>query len=338
MSYAITLTTQDDKQFTFRCEAGQTLLQAAEAVNLFLPAVCNTGSCGACLAQCQKGQYQMDSYAPGALPDNAAETGDLLLCRTHPDSNLRLTTLYHSSQIRDSALPSLDGEIITLEMAAERTVHLEVRVEAENGFYFEAGQYVELEVPGMGLKRAYSIANTQSSNGVLEFFIRLQPKGLFSTFLEQQAHTGQKLNIAGPSGDFGQQADDGMTPRCFVAGGAGLAPFLSILRNIAESGEDSPIHLIFGVNREEELFCLEQLQELEECIPHLSVQLCVVEPSESWQGFRGTSIDGLQAYLAGSNGKPGLFLCGPAPMVDAALPIALIAGIGQQQIFCERFA
>jgi ferredoxin-NADP reductase/ferredoxin len=341
MSYAITLTTHDGKRIDFACEPEQTVQDAAEAAGFFLPALCKEGSCGSCLGRCTKGDYRLDSYSPSLLPENALEQGDILVCRTYPNSDLQLVAPYNASHIQASHQGPRQADIVSVELIAEKTARLVLQLvsDRQNGvaFEFEPGQFVELEIPELGLKRAYSIANTPNWDGRLEFLIRLQPNGQFSGYLQQSAQLGQRLQIEGPSGTFGVQGQS-LNPRCFVAGGTGLAPFLSILHRMAEWDEDHPTHLFLGVNNEQEIFCQQELTALAQAIPQLQVEICVWKPSESWPGFRGTPAEALRAYLAKAVSLPDVFLCGPPLLVEAATQVAIEAGVNPERIFCERFA
>jgi ferredoxin-NADP reductase/ferredoxin len=341
MSYAITLTTQDGKQIDFTCEPEQTVQEAAEVAGFFLPALCNVGSCGSCLGRCVQGDYRLGSYSPSLLPANHQQTGDVLFCRTYPNSDLQLTTFYTAAQIRSSRQVAREAEIVRVELIAERTMLLVLQLLPDEqqslAFEFEPGQFVELEVPELELKRAYSIANTPNWDGKLEFLIRLQPQGQFSTYLLKTAKPGQHLQVSSASGSFGIQQQS-LNPRCFVAGGTGIAPFLSILQRMAEWGEDYPTQLFLGVNNEREIFYQDELAALKQAIPQLRVEICVWQPSESWTGFKGTPADALKAYLEKTEILPDVFLCGPPLLVEAATQIAIEAGVKQEQIFCESFA
>ena len=341
MSYAITLTTKDDKQLDFSCEPEQTVQDAAEAAGFFLPALCKAGSCGSCLGRCTQGDYHLGSYSESLLPQNAQQHGDILLCRTFPDSDLQITAPYNASKIRNSKQIPRNAEIISVELIAERTMRLVLQLlpdaKRSVAFEFESGQFVELEVLELNLKRAYSIANTQNWTGRLEFLVRLQAHGQFSTYLQKTAGVGDYLRVIGPSGSFGVQ-EQSLAPRCFVAGGTGLAPFLSILQRMAEWGEDHPTQLFIGVNNEQEIFCLEELSALTQAIPQLHVEYCIWKPSETWTGFCGTPADALRAYLANTDVLPDVFLCGPPLLIEAATEVAVDAGVNPERIFCERFA
>ncbi len=340
MSYEITLITSDDKQINFSCLPTQSVQEAAESSGFFLPAMCQAGSCGSCVAVCRSGDYTLESYSRFLLPDNPAEGGHVLLCRLYPKSDLTLQTPYVVDKICNQKAIARDAEVVSIEKIAERTTRLVLQLQPDDqhslSFEFEPGQYVELEIPELELKRAYSLANAPNWDGSLEFLIRTQPQGRFAHYLEQ-ATVGQRLKVHGPAGDFCVR-QQGLNPRCFVAGGTGLAPFLSTLRQMAEWGTDHPTTLFLGVTNEQELFCQQELAELVAAIPQLSVEICVWQASDAWQGFVGTPVDALRLYLNNtSNLSPDIYLCGPPMLVESAIAVAHEAGIKDDQIFCERF-
>ena len=305
-----------------------------------LPSLCRDGGCGACLGHCGKGEYSLGNVSASVLPEEAVSRGDVLLCRTYPKGDLHITAPYDFASIQFAKHEARQARITQLAQIADRTVQLNLRWlddQTNKAVEFEPGQCMELKIPGTDIRRAYSLANTGNWRGELEFLIRLQPEGRFSSYLSQQAAVGQILNVYGPSGAFGLQADS-FNPAIFIAGGTGIAPFLSILRRMAEWGEDRPIHLLFGVNQESELFHLDELQSLQKQLPSLSMTFCVWKPADDWcAGFCGTPADALQQYLLNQPDNYDIYLCGPPLLVTAATQIALNQGIEEQQIFSEKF-
>jgi ferredoxin-NADP reductase/ferredoxin len=339
--YQITLTTRDGHELSFGCNEDCDVVSAAEQADIKLPSLCRDGACGACVGHCDSGDYGLGSINRTVLSDEAVAKGQVLMCRTYPKQDLSISAPYDYAHIRFGKERIRQATVTGLEIIAERTVRLMLMLVddvAGKAVEFEPGQCVELEIPGTGIRRAYSLANTGNWRGEMEFLIRLQPEGKFSGYLSQQAKIGQILNVYGPNGAFGFQADS-FHPAIFIAGGTGLAPFLSILRRMAEWGEDRPIHLLFGVNREEELFCVDALEKLQKQLPSLTYTLCVWRPQDNWQGgFRGTPADALQKYLMDHPDDYDLYLCGPPPLIAAVVQVATAFGIDETAIFSEKFA
>lgn len=338
-THAIELTTRDGAQLRFDCSVDENLLEAAAAAHIALPSQCRQGSCGACYAEVARGDYTLSEYNPAALPADEAAKGGILLCRTFPRSDLCISLPFNHDRILIGTIPRRSADITAIEPIAESTVRLELRLAADEdggGAQFEPGQFMELEVPGQDLKRAYSLANTGNWEGKLEFLIRLQPGGRFSTWLRNEARLGRSLVVHGPQGAFGL-SENGLRPRWFVAGGTGLAPMLSMLRRMAEFQEPHPARLYFGVNRTEELFCQNELEALCSELPQLQVTLSVWKPNGDWQGFCGTPLDALARDLAEASVLPDIYLCGPPALIDAAEAAARSRGVPDEQVISERF-
>ena len=339
-THAITLATRDGRTLSFSAAAELDLLSAAEAAGMILPSLCRDGGCGACTCAVAEGDYRLGEYSAAALPDAARNRGDVLLCRTYAESDLSLLAPYGAEQIRFEIAMSRPAEIVALEEVADNTVRLVLRLlagpDGGSALEFEPGQYVTLGIPGTGVIRPYSLANTPNWTGELEFFIRLQTGGRFSDFLRSEGRIGSRLDVAGPAGHFVLQAQS-LNSRWFIGGGTGLAPLLSMLRHMAEFGETQPARLFFGVTRETELFALDELARLEKEMPQLRIALCVWHPADGWAGFQGTAAEALQQELAAAEIWPDLYLCGPPGLVDAVMSVASEAGLADEHIFSESF-
>ncbi|MGZ8217490.1 2Fe-2S iron-sulfur cluster binding domain-containing protein [Methylomagnum sp.] len=340
--HAITLTTQDGQRISFTGDENTDLLASAQVRGILLPSLCRGGGCGICLCTVVGGDYRQDSDNATALPPGADERGDVLLCVTYPLGDLALKAPYAYEHVRFEAPKTRPAEIVELAAVADNTVRLLLRLlpdqEGGQAAEFEPGQYMNLEVPGSKASRAYSLANTANWSGELEFLIRLHPGGVFSQFLEHDATVGQHLEVEGPLGHFTLQGQS-LRPRWFVGGGTGLAPLLSMLRHMAEFQETQPARLYFGVNRETELVCLDELKRLAAELPQLQITLCVWRPEGGWDGFVGTPVDALRRDLERQDGAmPDLYLCGPPALINGATEAALAFGIGAEHIFSERFS
>jgi Na+-transporting NADH:ubiquinone oxidoreductase subunit NqrF len=254
--YQVTLQTSDGEAVEFDCPASQSLLDAASDAGYQLPSICKSGSCGACTGHVGEGSIELGQYSPETLTEQARSRGDALLCCSYPRSDLKVRVDQTLATITAPIPEARTARVKELTDVSSGVMHLLLQLEPSAdgncGVSFEAGQYMALTLPDESATRAYSIANTPNWEGVVEFYIRLQPKGLFSTWL-QQAEAGEKLMAKGPNGAFTLD-ESGLSPRWFVAGGTGLSPVLSMLRWMGEMGATQPTRLFFGVNSEQELF------------------------------------------------------------------------------------
>ena len=85
---------------------------------------------------------------------------------------------------------------------------------------------------------AFLLVQLAAGLGVATFLIRNMPGGLMSSYLTERAKPGDTLTLKGPLGSF--YLRDTKRPVLMLAGGTGLAPFLSMLGKVAETGSEQP--------------------------------------------------------------------------------------------------
>lgn len=332
----VSLQTRDAVELSIDCAATQDVLSAAEAAGLYPPAMCHTGQCGLCAATVRHGEYRMDSHSPAALPPGP---GGVLLCRCKPCSELVIALPCTDAQIARQRIAARQARILSINTVAAGTLALTLQLQPDAEFGqaadFLAGQYMELTAPTNGVKRAYSLANLPNWDGRLEFLIRVVPGGAFTSWLAKHAQPGDQLSVRGPIGSFVLD-ESSPRPRLMIGGGCGLAPILSMLRQLASFQHAGPVHLIYAANTEADLLPEAVLAELRAGLPQLGVTLCLWHPQPDWQGFTGTAAEALAAHLTGSPTSPDLYACGPPAMLAAVQAAALTAGLNDRQLFFER--
>lgn len=338
--YKVDLLTRDGVAVAFDAEPSETLLEAAERAQIYLPSSCREGGCGACRVTAAAGETVLDAYSSSALSEADRAAGDILMCRAHARSDLSLKAPFDAAAVSYAVTPARRARLVSIAPAGASAVAVALQYEPDElgcAAQFIAGQYVELELPGSGVRRAFSLANAPNWDGSLEFLVRLHPGGAFSDYLTQRAAPGDELVAHGPKGHF---AIDNMSlaPRWFVAGGTGLAPVLSMLRQMAEFGETTPCRLFFGVNRRAELFGREAIEAVRAALPQLETTVCVWKPETPWDGFTGTPAEALAQALKCAAERPDIYVCGPPALIDATERAAEAAGIAHDRIFAERFA
>ena len=179
--HEITLITSDAQTIAFTCDEGKDLIAAGEEANIYLAAQCQTGSCGACRARCDSGEYSLGEYSDDALSKADADNRQVLMCCTYPHSDLNMTLPYAYSLVRFEKTPEREATITSIQHLNADTVKLELQLlpdEEDNlSLDFEPGQFVQLRIPDSDIKRAYSLTNAPNWDGSLEFLIKLRPQG-----------------------------------------------------------------------------------------------------------------------------------------------------------------
>ncbi len=337
--HAITLATGDDKRFAFTATGEENLLEAALRQDILLPANCRNGSCGSCVAHVDSGLIQLGDISSEVLSAEQRANGDVLLCRTCARSDVQLTAPYPSDKVRLQQVIRRDTAIADLQTIAKDTLLLRLQLQPHatlgSGAEFEPGQYMELRVPGTDHWKPFSIASIPNWDGLLEFIITLRDGGELSGHLRDAARVGQPLEVRGPFGDLALQ-DTGRS-RWFVAGGSGLAPLLSMLRRMADWGDETPARLYFGTRHQSGLLLRDELHGLRQQLPGLEIQLCISQPEADWPEPARNVVTSFGADLAGVARRPDVYVCGSDRLVQGIRNAAQLAGLPPAQLFGESF-
>src|SRR5215831_7216231 len=317
----------------------QTILRAAFEQGVMLMHGCKEGQCSSCKSFVLDGEdLELDRYSTFALPDFEKEEGYTLLCRAHAYEDVTIELLNYDEDMIRSGLPIQQAvaEVVSKDHVTHDMRHLVLRLVEPAEVKFFPGQYMDIAVPGTGEVRSFSMANTSSKDRMLEFVIKVYPDGLFSHFLDSKLQPGDRLDLTGPFGVFTLREGD--EDLIFVGGGAGMAPILSLLRSMAERGIDRKATYYYGARRRKDLCFEEELRALEQSLPSFRYVPALSEPAEGddWQGETGLITDVVKRHETEFKNTHA-YVCGPPPMVEAALPLLEILGVPEKRIYYDKF-
>ena len=318
----------------------QTVLRAAFDQGLMLMHGCKEGQCSSCKSFLLEGDdVELDKYSTFALPDFEREEGFTLLCRAHVYEDVTIELLNYDEEMIRSGLPIQDvvTEVVANDPVTRDMRHLVLRLLDDVDFKFFPGQYVDIAVPGTDEVRSFSMANTSARESrQLEFIIKVYPDGLFSGFLDKELKVGDRLNVTGPFGVFTlRDAPD--TDLIFVGGGAGMAPILCLLRSMAERGITRKAVYYYGARKRGDLCFEPELRALEQALPDFRYVPALSE--DEWEGETGlitTLVARRESGLARANGAHA-YVCGPPPMVEAAVPLLTRLGVPEKHVYFDKF-
>jgi propane monooxygenase reductase subunit len=323
-------------------EEDQTILRAAFEQGVQLMHGCKEGQCAACKSFVLEGdldEIELDRYSTFALPDMEREEGQTLLCRAHAYEDLVIELLNYDEEIIRSGLPVRKGtvEVLSNEPVTHDMRHLVVKQIAGEEIKFFPGQYMDLTVPDTGEVRSFSMANLPNRDGVFEFVIKIYPDGAFSQFLEKQVAVGDRIEVEAPFGTCTLR-ENRTSDIVFIGGGAGMAPLLGLLRALAEKdGNERKARLYYGARTKADLCFEDELRALEEKIPGFRYVPALSEHSgDDWDGATGLITEVVRENEPGLEGMDA-YVCGPPPMVDAAIALLTQRGMSEQHIFYDKF-
>ncbi len=319
----------------------QTILRAAAEQGIMLMHGCKEGQCAACKSFILDGEdVEHDKYSTFALPDYEKEEGYTLLCRAHAYEDVTIELLNYDEEMIRSGLPIQQAvaEVVSKDRVTHDMVHLVLKLIEPEEVKFFPGQYMDFTVPGTDQIRSFSMANTSSRDGLLEFVIKVYPNGLFSTYLDQQLAVGDRLELSGPFGVFTLRDSD--KDLVFVGGGAGMAPILSLLRSMADRGIDRKATFFYGARGQRDLCFTGELQAIAGKLPNFSYVPALSDAdlaAEGWEGETGLITDVVKRLTGGNLSGAHAYVCGPPPMVEAALPLLETLGVEDKRVYYDKF-
>lgn len=334
MSYQIALQFEDGVTRFISCNENEKLADAAYRQKVNIPLDCRDGACGTCRGLCESGRYDMpeSSYIEDALDPADAARGHVLACQMKPRSDC-VVKIPATSVACKTGVARYAGSLATVQRLSDTTLGFSIALEEGENLDFLSGQYVNVEVPGTQLTRSYSFSSAPGARR-FDFVVRNVPEGRMSSFLAQHAVPGQPMAFSGPYGSF--YLREVKRPLLLLAGGTGIAPFLSMLQVLAASGFRQPVRMVFGVTKDVDLVALEQLERIAASHPQFSYRTCVasVDSPHLRKGYVTQHVD--REWLNG--GDVDIYLCGPVPMVDAVKRWLGESDVAPANFYFEKFS
>jgi phenol hydroxylase P5 protein len=335
---------------TVTCRADQTVLDACLRAGVWLPHSCTHGTCATCKSDIVDGDVDHGEASSFALMDFERDEGKVLTCCARPRSDVVIEAdIDVDEDLEMHPVEDYVGTVVSKEVIARDTVRLRIALDRE--IAFNAGQYMKFQVPesalGDACDRTWSIASVPTDPGVLEFHVRLVPggRGTDGWVFTDAFAAGASVNLSGPYGRFVLHTGDD-NHAVFVAGGTGLAPIKSMIRHGLENAEYSgDMTLYQGARTREWLYDVDELSALaaehgqftsRPCLSEETAEEVAASGDDPTRYAYGMVTDVLADDHATLSGCKG-YLCGPPPMVDAALRTLMSKRLFPRDIHREEF-
>ena len=316
--------------FSFACQADETLLIAGLAAGYDLPYECSTGTCGTCHARVVTGSVDPGwKEAPGYAKLHL-DKGDVLMCQARPQSNCAIRV--RSSAVQPAQLaPKLlrrKGRVEAARRLTKDVLHFELAL--SQAMDFEAGQFVGLRHVGVTGLRAYSMVNHEAASDRLSFVVKRKPGGSFSDAIFEYELTGHEFEVVGPLGRATFRPTDERNFIC-IAGGSGIAGMMAILAHARQVGHFGfrRGHVFFGVRTRADAFYVAEFAEaVAASSGALKVVIAISDETEIEAAHlefpdvamaKGFVHEVAAAEMRGRWSDEVAFVAGPQPMVDAAI-------------------
>jgi ferredoxin-NADP reductase len=205
-------------------------------------------------------------------------------------------------------------------------------------FPFRAGQFVLLGEAGGLERRPYSLATSPSEvarAASLEFLIQVDEEGSPGPHIPT-LEPGTRLDVEGPGGDFTLPEQLDLIAFLFVAGGTGVAPVRSMIRELLERVPGARIGLVQTARGPEELSYRDEFRSLAAAGRIQLVETVTRDVPDAWQGARGRVAASHLEELVAPGQETMAFVCGPDSLVES-VPLTL-ASLGITRTRTEHWA
>jgi ring-1,2-phenylacetyl-CoA epoxidase subunit PaaE len=188
-------------------------------------------------------------------------------------------------------------------------------------YVYESGQHltVRVKVKGRMHNRCFSLSST-SGDDFLRITVKL--KGEVSHWFYNEAKIGDTIESLYPVGDFKVNKSENYV---MIAGGSGITPLYSMIKDILKKEPQSNIKLLYANKTESSIIFKNEIDAL-------TKQFANFECQHFLSGQKRIGIDDLEI-----NSTVNYYVCGPDSLKESVFDNLHIAGISKNNIHTEHF-
>ncbi|MEM5820904.1 MAG: FAD-dependent oxidoreductase [Candidatus Aenigmatarchaeota archaeon] len=215
---------------------------------------------------------------------------------------------------------------------------IEICLEKPKDFNFKAGQYIILKIINLsenvegGNKRIFSV----SSSPLDEKICLITNRGIseYKKYLEERLKIGEEVEFFGPFGNL--VLDENYKVITFLAGGTGIAPFLSMIRYVIQKNLNIKMFLFYSEKKFEYLVYLDELKEYERTD---KLKLIITLTQEKREGFEHGRINKemIKKYLNDKLNESVFYIAGPPEFVETMKNYLKELEVKEEKIKTEKW-
>jgi glycine betaine catabolism B len=217
----------------------------------------------------------------------------------------------------------------------------EFRFQLPQPIHFAPGQYMEFTLPmshtdGRGNRRTFSIASSPTESQLKLGIKFYEPSSTFKQQL-RQLKPGATLMAGQLAGNFILPGDLGRK-LVFVAGGIGITPFRSMLKQLIDTGSQRDIILLYAISAPDEISFRDVLDAAAEHGVRVVPILGAKDIPAGWKGETGYLTAELIQRLVPDLAERHFFISGPSIMVDKTRDLLRSLKIRRGRITTDYFS
>ena len=242
----------------------------------------------------------------------------------------------HQSSLAEDAFLA---RVTQITHETPRAVTIEFELLEGFRFSYRAGQYVaiSLAIGGALFQRCFSLSSAPDEN---RYSVTVQKvfHGRVSSYLNETLKVGDQLYVSDPSGDFVLPPEEPEDQRyLMVAGGSGIVPIYSLIKDLLGKNPDVEIQLIYFSRSADQCIFRKELERLDRQHHGLLVQFHFTRKEGHYHDpARRLTSEGMLA-LVSDPASTLFYVCGPNSLVKACMEGLHSAGVPESRIRIELF-
>jgi ferredoxin-NADP reductase len=183
-------------------------------------------------------------------------------------------------------------------------------------------------------RRSFTISSSPTESGKFQITVKRNPTGVVSNYLHQEVNVGDALSLRAP---FGRFTCEDASRICLVGGGSGVTPLRAIVRSIVDRRAPVEVTLLDFNRSLEDIIFYDELDEMAHSAPGVRVIFSLTDPDPGWRGATGRISASLLDEAFGHGVPELVYLCGPPPMMEAAIQLLTAKGVSRERIRTETY-
>ena len=238
--------------------------------------------------------------------------------------------------------PRLSYRLKNKKWITQKVVHYEFEPIQGDHPPFKAGQFMMFhwkDKNGNPIDKphSYSIASAPYQHQ-LDFTIKIY--GIYTQRLTNELSIGDCMDMQGPYGAFTIN-EDSMRSVVLLAGGVGIAPFRSMIKDQTSRDNSIPITLLYSNKTQKDFPYRQELDTIgREYANRFRVIYTITDPlsiPQEWIGERGRFVAPTIARYVQPLEDKTFLVCGPPGFVEEMVEQIKTLGVDQKKIKIEKF-
>lgn len=180
---------------------------------------------------------------------------------------------------------------------------------------FQAGQYINLfvNIDGVETARPYAMSSSPKTRAYYDLTVKRVEGGFVTNYLLDKVTVGQMFTSTGPMGTFYHNPVFHGQDLVFLAGGSGIAPALSMIKDVLEREQGFRFHFIYASSYVHDVIFEKELRDLAAKHENFILTEMISRPPEGFEGLTGHVTKERLIEILDSVENKMFYVCGPTP-------------------------